>query len=150
MTATCGKRNFEFVKSLGADEVIDYSSPEGKACESPSGKLYDVIIDATPHSVEWGILQKVMPETGGKAVTFTPSGASILQSLANNAAFWTKKKYTFFILVAQMKEMANLAQLVSEKKVKAHLSTVPFENFNEAWASSMAGHVVGKVVAVTS
>ncbi|KAJ0111447.1 hypothetical protein Patl1_01526 [Pistacia atlantica] len=35
VTATCGARNIEFVKSLGADEVLDYKTPDGAALKSP-------------------------------------------------------------------------------------------------------------------
>ncbi|KAI5058427.1 hypothetical protein GOP47_0026597 [Adiantum capillus-veneris] len=44
VTATCGARNIELVKSLGADEVLDYKTPEGDAMKSPSGQLYDAVI----------------------------------------------------------------------------------------------------------
>ncbi|KAF3332708.1 hypothetical protein FCM35_KLT02285 [Carex littledalei] len=30
VTATCGARNVDLVRSLGADEVLDYKTPEGK------------------------------------------------------------------------------------------------------------------------
>ncbi|THG18858.1 hypothetical protein TEA_005637 [Camellia sinensis var. sinensis] len=42
--ATCGAHNLNFVKSLGADEVIDYKTPEGEALKSPSGKKYDAVV----------------------------------------------------------------------------------------------------------
>ncbi|XP_020425330.1 putative quinone-oxidoreductase homolog, chloroplastic [Prunus persica] len=38
VTATCGARNIDLVKSLGADEVLDYKTPEGAALKSPSGR----------------------------------------------------------------------------------------------------------------
>ncbi|KAK6145133.1 hypothetical protein DH2020_021953 [Rehmannia glutinosa] len=44
VTATCGARNIDFVKNLGADEVLDYKTPEGAALKSPSGKKYDAVI----------------------------------------------------------------------------------------------------------
>ncbi|KAJ4728432.1 Quinone-oxidoreductase [Melia azedarach] len=44
VTATCGARNIELVKSLGADEVLDYKTPDGAALRSPSGRKYDAVI----------------------------------------------------------------------------------------------------------
>ncbi|KAL6208995.1 hypothetical protein ACLB2K_019938 [Fragaria x ananassa] len=38
VTATCGARNIDFVKNLGADEVLDYKTPEGVTLKSPSGQ----------------------------------------------------------------------------------------------------------------
>ncbi|KAF3616899.1 putative quinone-oxidoreductase -like protein, chloroplastic [Capsicum annuum] len=44
VTATCGARNFDFVKSLGADEVLNYKTPEGAALKSPPGQKYNAVI----------------------------------------------------------------------------------------------------------
>ncbi|PHT58317.1 putative quinone-oxidoreductase -like protein, chloroplastic [Capsicum baccatum] len=44
VTATCGARNLDFVKSLGANEVLDYKTPEGAALKSPSGQKYNAVI----------------------------------------------------------------------------------------------------------
>ncbi|MCD9641348.1 hypothetical protein HAX54_027505 [Datura stramonium] len=38
---TCGAHNIKFMKSLGADEVLDYKTPQGTTLKSPSGKKYD-------------------------------------------------------------------------------------------------------------
>ncbi|KAF6176805.1 hypothetical protein GIB67_010938 [Kingdonia uniflora] len=43
VTATCGSRNIDLVKSLGADEVLDYKTTEGAALKSPSGRKYDAV-----------------------------------------------------------------------------------------------------------
>ncbi|KAI3936093.1 hypothetical protein MKW98_015852 [Papaver atlanticum] len=42
VTATCGARNIELLKSLGKDEVLDYTTEDGKMLRSPSGCKYDV------------------------------------------------------------------------------------------------------------
>ncbi|KAJ0948144.1 putative NADPH:quinone reductase [Helianthus annuus] len=47
VTATCGARNIDFVKNLGADEVLDYKTPEGAALKSPSGQKYDLVVNCT-------------------------------------------------------------------------------------------------------
>jgi len=62
-TATCGARNFEYVKSLGADEVLDYKTPEGHGLKSPKGVKYDVLLDATP-SLGWETVGPVLAPRG--------------------------------------------------------------------------------------
>jgi NADPH:quinone reductase-like Zn-dependent oxidoreductase len=42
ITAVCGTKNLELIKSLGADEVIDYM----KTDFTQNGQLYDVVLDA--------------------------------------------------------------------------------------------------------
>jgi NADPH:quinone reductase-like Zn-dependent oxidoreductase len=45
VTATCGAANIEWVKSLGADEVLDYSKTDLKQWASQEGNRVDVAID---------------------------------------------------------------------------------------------------------
>uniref|UniRef100_A0A803PFY2 Alcohol dehydrogenase-like C-terminal domain-containing protein n=1 Tax=Cannabis sativa TaxID=3483 RepID=A0A803PFY2_CANSA len=63
VTATCGARNIEFVKSLGADEVLDYTTPEGSALQSPSGRKYDVVIQCVT-GIPWSTLEPNLSKNG--------------------------------------------------------------------------------------
>ncbi|KAM5562988.1 hypothetical protein ABKV19_017937 [Rosa sericea] len=55
VTTTCGARNIELVKSLGADEVLDYKTPEGAAVKSPSGRKYDFVIHSSSKAIPWSV-----------------------------------------------------------------------------------------------
>ncbi|XP_024384653.1 quinone-oxidoreductase QR1, chloroplastic isoform X2 [Physcomitrium patens] len=49
VTVTCNPKNFDLLKSLGADEVLDFEAADGGAPQSFSGKKYDIIINCGPH-----------------------------------------------------------------------------------------------------
>jgi NADPH:quinone reductase-like Zn-dependent oxidoreductase len=52
-TVTCGERNMELLRGLGADEVLDYRTPEGAAYASPSGRKYHVVLNCNPAPKWW-------------------------------------------------------------------------------------------------
>ncbi|KAF3796023.1 putative quinone-oxidoreductase-like protein [Nymphaea thermarum] len=51
------------VKSLGADQVLDYTIPEGAALGSPLGRNYDVVIHCAP-ATPWHTSEPVLTESG--------------------------------------------------------------------------------------
>ncbi|KAK3145024.1 hypothetical protein QOZ80_4AG0321540 [Eleusine coracana subsp. coracana] len=63
VTATCGTRNLELVRSLGADEVLDYTTPEGAALKNQCGKKYDYIINIT-YDGKWSMFKPALSSHG--------------------------------------------------------------------------------------
>lgn len=69
VATTCSDRNIEFVKSLGADEVINYR--EENWAEVLAGQNYDFIYDCVGGETHWNDAQKVLhPKTGHFLVCF--------------------------------------------------------------------------------
>lgn len=66
-TATCGSSNAEFVRSLGADSVIDYSQWDFTVV----GDRYDVVFDAVGKSA-FSVCRDILAP-GGTYVTTLPS-----------------------------------------------------------------------------
>ncbi|KAF9622526.1 hypothetical protein IFM89_031930 [Coptis chinensis] len=63
VTATCGARNIDLVKSLGADEILDYKTPDGVALKSPSGRKYDAVIHCAT-GIPWSTFEPNLSERG--------------------------------------------------------------------------------------
>lgn len=148
VTATAGARNMEFVKELGAHEVLDYKSEEGRALKSPSGGAYDLIIDGTGSpGLNWGVVQKVLAK-GGTWVHLTPPFSVIVLSAW---LFLTRAERRCYPLIfrANRADFDLLAELAAAGKLRTVVETrVPFEQTPIAWKRSIEGHVVGKIVIV--
>lgn len=144
VTVTCGARNFEFLRSLGADEVIDYKTPEGAALKSPSGKKYDVIINCAPHQPFK--LYKAQLAPTGFVIDMNPSPKGLFTSAVHVASF-SKQKYYPFMHIPNSMDMYFLFNLIQTKKLTTVIdSTYPLAKSQEAWAKCMEGHAVGKIV----
>ncbi|XP_002975582.2 chloroplast envelope quinone oxidoreductase homolog [Selaginella moellendorffii] len=144
VTATCGARNVDLVRSLGADEVLDYKTPEGAALKSPSGKKYDVVLQCAT-TMPWSTFQPVL-SSKGKVIDLTPSFGVMLTS-AFKFLTMSKQKMTIFVMSANAKDLGELAELVNEKKVKSLIdSEFPLDKAEDAWAKSIESHATGKIV----
>ncbi|KAK1428505.1 hypothetical protein QVD17_17340 [Tagetes erecta] len=144
VTATCGARNIELVKSLGADEVLDYKTLEGAALKSPSGRKYDIVVHCAT-GISWSTFEPNLTPTG-KVIDITPSGGAFWTYAMNKLTF-SKKQLQPLIVVANAKELDYLVKLVKEGRLKTVIdSRYPLSRAEEAWAKSAEGHATGKVV----
>lgn len=144
MTATCGARNMDLIKSLGADEVLDYKSGEGARLQSPSGRKYDAVI----HCADYQPFATFQPQLArsAKVVDLTPSARSLLATGLHMATF-ARQKFVPFLMKANAEDLALLGRLASEGKVRTVVdSTVPLERAEEAWLKQIEGHSTGKVL----
>ncbi|KAJ0988919.1 hypothetical protein J5N97_007275 [Dioscorea zingiberensis] len=144
VTATCGARNVELVKSLGADEVLDYKTPEGARLTSPSGKKYDSVIHCTT-GIDWSTFEPNL-NANAKVVDITPTLWTAISSTMKRLTF-AKKQLVPLLLYPKKEDMEYLVQLVKEGKLKTLVdSKHPLAKAEEAWAKSMDGHATGKVI----
>ncbi|WCJ37946.1 Oxidoreductase zinc-binding dehydrogenase family protein [Euphorbia peplus] len=144
VTATCGARNIELVKSLGADEVLDYKTPEGAALKSPSGRKYDVVIHCTT-GIPWSTFEANLSENG-KVIDLTPNASALLSCVVKTLTF-AKKKLVPLVMTANQGSMTYLVNMVKEGKLKVIIdSKYPLSKAEDAWAKCMDGHATGKIV----
>lgn len=158
VAATASARNHDFVRQLGADQVIDYTR------ERVEDKLsgYDVVLDGVGQPA-WSSSLKVL-RPGGKLITLTlptphgPAGrlkffsvaiagaiSGLARSLLRGRAF----------LMTQVKprggDLEKISALIEAGKLKPVVENVyPPEQIAEAHRQSERGHVRGKLVVKVS
>lgn len=121
VTGVCGASNLEFVKSLGADKVLDYTKSEAVAAL----EKYDVIIDAVGKR-KTSDLKKAC----AKALTITGKYVSI-----DDAA-----------LLLDSKRLNRITELVESGKIKPVTDRIyPFEQIVAAHKYVELGHKRGNV-----
>ncbi|KAB1225539.1 hypothetical protein CJ030_MR1G002448 [Morella rubra] len=144
VTATCGARNIEFVKGLGADEVIDYKTPDGAALRSPSGKKYDTVIHCAA-GIPWSTFEPNL-SSNGKVIDITP-GLGALLTFALQKLTFSKKLLVPLILIPKDENLRYLVNLVKEGKLKTVIdSKYPMDKVKDAWAKISDGHATGKII----
>ncbi|XVF32124.1 hypothetical protein REPUB_Repub17cG0054900 [Reevesia pubescens] len=132
VTATCGARNIDLVKSLGADEVLDYRTSDGGALKSPSGRKYDVVIHCTT-GIPWSTFEPNL-SANGKVVDTTP-GFGTLASVALKKITCSKKQLIPVFTAPKKENLDYLVKLVKEGKLKPVIdSKHPLSKAEDAWA----------------
>ncbi|KAH0633492.1 hypothetical protein KY284_036278 [Solanum tuberosum] len=145
VTGTCGARNIEFVKSLGADEVLDYKTPQGATLKSPSGKKYDVVVHCA-RDIPWSTFETNLSDTG-KVIDLTPGPISMCTYVWKKLTFSKKQLLPLILIPKEDKELKLLVKLVKEGKLKTMFdSKHPLSKAQDAWAKSLDGHATGKII----
>ncbi|KAJ3674550.1 hypothetical protein LUZ60_005166 [Juncus effusus] len=145
VTATCGARNIDLVKSLGADEVLDYRSPEGKQLKSPSGKLYDCVVNCVP-TTKWSNLVEANMASDGIVVEVTPTPLTMFR-FGLRKLVRSSKRLELFKLENNKKDLEFLVDLVNERKIRTVVdSKFPLGQAQAAWEKCMEGHATGKII----
>jgi NADPH:quinone reductase-like Zn-dependent oxidoreductase len=131
--ATASAGNADFVRELGADEVIDYAKD----------KFEEVVKD----------IDLVLDTVGGDVferskLVLSPTGllVTIVEIVPPEDAGGPKREI-FFIVEPNRVELIELGRLIDSGKVKTTIAEVfPLEQAEQAFERGLAGHVRGKIV----
>lgn len=134
--------NLDYLKQLGADEVIDYQNQKFEDLVHD----VDVVFEASPLRDNQERLKSVtILKEGGILVSVNidlPFNDEVLSALANK-----KGKGELSFNQPKQEYLAEIAQMIDENKVKVFVSKVfPLEQVAEAHRESETWHVRGKLV----
>jgi len=148
VTGVCSTRNVELVRSIGADNVIDYTNED----LTKNGKRYDVIFDCIGnHSLS--ALRRVLDPKG----TFIPIGGPVdpwmigffggtISSLVSSL-FTTQTLVAFFLAKINGEDLGVLRELIEAGKVTPVIDKrYPLGDVADAIRHLETGHARGKVV----
>ena len=144
VTGVCSTTNLDLVKSLGADEVIDYTKEDF----TKSGKTYDIIFDTVGKS-SFSRCKGSLTQSG---VYLNPAlGLSILLRMLWTSMIGSKKAIIAFAGMRpeseKVKDLRFLNELVEAGKIKAVIDRrYRLEQMAEAHSYVDKGHKKGSVV----
>lgn len=134
--ATASANNLEFVRALGADQVIDYRHArfEDLICD------VDVVFDAVGGETlkrSWSVLKE-----SGKVITIVGEGTELPDQRSRDA---------FFIVRADGSRLARLGEMIDAGELRVFLDSVyPLNAAREAYARAQEGGLRGKIALTVS
>jgi len=144
VTGVCSTANLEWVKSLGADQVIDYTQEDF----TENGKTYDIIFD-TVGKRSFSECRGSLTDEGIYLAT-VPTPVIMLQALRSAKSSGKKVKFTAAGLrpaSEKIKDLVFLTELIEVGKIKPVIDrSYPLEQIVEAHRYVEAGHKKGNVV----
>ncbi len=144
VTGVCSTANLEWVKSLGADQVIDYTQEDF----TENGKTYDIIFDTVGKRSFSECKGSLTDE--GIFLTTVPTPMGILNAIL--PARRSGKKVGFMAAglrpaSEKIKDLIFLTELIEAGKMKAVIDRCyPLEHMAEAHRYVKQGHKKGNVV----
>jgi len=137
VVGVCSSRNLAFVRSLGADEVIDYTQPDPFQGQAP----FDVVIDAVADNP--APYNRLLAPCG-RYVAVLPGPRSLGWMLLNPLR---RKKCRPMLLKPSAADLEWLDRLYVAGNLRIVIDErFALERLPEAWQRSMQGRTVGKLV----
>jgi len=139
VTGVCSGRNVEFVKSLGADNVVDYNNVD----ISEMDQKFDIFFDAVAKS-SFGTAKKVL-DKGGIYITTVPNfTVMILGPLLNP---FSSRKMEKIMVRSNPGQLKLMKEMVEAGDIVPIIDKVfPLSEIADAHREAEKGRTVGKIV----
>jgi NADPH:quinone reductase-like Zn-dependent oxidoreductase len=154
VTVSCSGRNAEFCKSLGADEVVDYTQGSLAQMLSAKGQVFDLLVDNVGMPFDLYKASDAFLAPGAPFVQVAASGDS-LQGVLEMAKRWGlprflgggKHPWKIFSVKDSAEELVRVGQWVKEGKIKVVLDEVfEYGDAPKAYEKLKTGRARGKIV----
>lgn len=139
VTGVCSAANAELVRSLGAEEVVDYHTTD----VSESGETWDIIMD-TAGTLPYGRAKKILVEDGSLLVVLGDMPAMLSAPIISMTS---KRSVSAGPVFATAEDLKFLADLASDGVYRPVIDRwYPFDEMVEAHRYVDQGHKRGNVV----
>lgn len=132
--ATASRPSFEYLKSIGVDQIIDYQNERFEE----KVKEVDVVIDPLGGETQarsWSVLKK-----GGLLI-------NLIDEIDETAAKRAGVRTVAFGMEYSPKDLDQIAQLIDQGKIKPHISQVlPLDQARKALDLNQQGQSHGKII----
>jgi NADPH:quinone reductase-like Zn-dependent oxidoreductase len=138
VTGVASARNLDFVRGLGADDVVDYGlTPPDRLTER-----YDVVLDAVSAWSAKRLARQTAP--GGVYVSTLPGpGAFVEAGLARLSGL----THRILVMRADRRDLGRLADMAAAGQIRPHVErTLVLEQAADMHRAAEAGRTVGKLV----
>ncbi|TVP57571.1 MAG: NAD(P)-dependent alcohol dehydrogenase [Nodularia sp. (in: Bacteria)] len=141
VTGVCSSKNLEFVKSLGADRVIDYTQEDF----TENAGQYDIIFDAVGKRSLSNCKRVLTPN--GIYISTLPTPEVLIQSVLT--AFLPGQKAKFVIERPNTEDLVYLKELIEAGKMRTVIDrSFPLAELAAAHSYSESERTVGKIAIV--
>jgi NADPH:quinone reductase-like Zn-dependent oxidoreductase len=147
VTGVCSSRNIEMVRSIGADEVIDYTQQDF----TTSDQRYDLILDCVGNH-SFSECRRVLNPDGRLVGVGAPHDVSMMAILASLIkdqvlSIFGSQKAVIFIAKASQEDLKLLGELIASGKLKPVIDRhYGLSEARDAVRHLEEGHARGKVI----
>jgi NADPH:quinone reductase-like Zn-dependent oxidoreductase len=151
VTGVCSTRNIEMVRSIGADEVIDYTQQDFTTSDPTRKQRYNLILDCVGNH-SFSECRRVLNPEGRFVMVGAPHDASMIVLLAQIMkalllSLFVSQKVVMFIAKSSQDDLTLLGQLIATGKIKPVIDKCyTLSEAADAVRHVEEGHARGKVV----
>ena len=141
VTGICSTRNIDLVRSLGADEVIDYTRNEASPLDEPFDLIFDTVMNQAfshwrPSLAQDGVYVSLLPQLG-----------LILHSLT--LPLYSRQRVRFTFVKPNREDLAYLGGLAQSGQLRTVIDSVyPLAELPAAFLQGQTGRARGKIIVV--